>query len=553
MRTPMVDIARTVGIVLSTALTWSASIPTPVRALDSVLTWKARHASFRGNTSCSYGDPGCNRCVNDVRKQFDAMTRDGQMVEMINGWTWEDRDYKPSSFKPTEVLTMLPGSFNIPLPGQDLSIGPGSGSHFQSIVRSQSSSPALFASYGGDKAAIFMVDTPERTSGEIGAGALQWLYPGETTHPGGMAAIGEYLVVASDDDDRPLLHFLNVSDAPRAGVTRDISTAVANVSAVQLDSEGYLLLTTTTSKRNEYRVWFTTSLDSPRIEEVAHDFIEASGPEVDVDGSHGFENTTLITECGTGDIYMLGVNGKPDISADNKGLWYLYKLTADGRLQYVSRNTRNMHGAACNTRASGSAFAGPEGELVFYCHQKGQRATQRADGISCAVNSAIPLAATVVPLYRDDANEDGSIDKGAWSSFKSAVAKHYKKAVLITAAATVPGAAETVAAVAGSAAATATAAAGTAAATGAAVAGSAAATGAALGGSAIATATATAVSAVATGTAVAGTAVATASAVAGTLVNNFAVNTLVIPNGACMRAISADTRIFYTEFWPTGD
>jgi hypothetical protein len=374
-----------VGWSLAALGALSVAVPVDARALDTAVMWNARFAGLRGNLACSVGDPDCNRCVYDVRGQFEAMAHGNKFLESVSTWHFDDGAKQPSGYAATDVLTILPGPFGI----GDISLTPGveNGSHFQSLVRSPSASPNLFASYGGVTSGIFMIEAPETSRGMLDGGSLSYIYKGATGHPGGMAAIGEHLLVASDSDTQPLLHVIDVGNAPASGRTYPLPEKVANVSAAQLATGGYVLLTTTTSGENSHRLWYTPSLTDVRLEPMFGVPTEASwAPELDgKEGTEGFENTSLITECGTGNLYMIGANGTPDVAQDNKGVWALYQLTAQRELRFVARNTVKMHGPACNTRASGTAFAAKYGRLGLYCHQKGQQAEQRAQGIRCGI------------------------------------------------------------------------------------------------------------------------------------------------------------------------
>jgi hypothetical protein len=235
---------------------------------------------------------------------------------------------------------------------------------------------------------------------------------------------------------------------------------------------------------------------------------------------------------------MVAVNGDPYITASNNGIWALYLVHSNMGLEFKGNNKIQMHGPACNTRASGSAYAGPRGELVLYCHQKGERATQFVDAISCAEDSVVPYASAFIPLStltgasnasssQQSTPIPGAVTFGLISWAKGVAHKIEKLGKKVIDVIGDSGAAEATALALG---------------------------GAALGDF-VTTASVAAGSAAATGSAVLGTGLATGGAVigmAGAVATNFGLNTLFSPNGACMRAVSADTRIYYTEIWPVG-
>jgi hypothetical protein len=113
------------------------------------------------------------------------------------------------------------------------------------------------------------------------------------------------------------------------------------------------------------------------------DLVADQHPDIGDKDVQGFENLSIVTECGTGDLYVLGVNGGEFPDTANE--WWLHRLEDGPTLKFVDKNTLDIRGDACNPRASGTAFAGAYGELGLYCHQKGQRDNQTINAVTCAI------------------------------------------------------------------------------------------------------------------------------------------------------------------------
>jgi hypothetical protein len=357
--------------------------------------WVARFSEFKGDLSCRYGDPGCNRCTYDVEAQFRAMVREGRQRESTYSWSFGG-DYEPSGDSVDDFLQR----------------NPDESTHVQGIARASSASPNVLVSHAAEDrgGGLFLIDTDERADGRVRDGALEAIQRGVTHHTGGIQGLGEWFVIANDDDGA-YLQFLNAADPLSPTVDRrineDNALEAAAVAGAKLRGGGYVLATEPDSKYNGYQFWYTPSLDKPHLERVWVDVVPSAGqPDlglgggvagIGADNTTGFEGISFVTECGTGNIYMVGVAGDPGF-ANNNGVWTLHRLSYEGkpRLRYVTRNTEDMHFPACNTRAGGSAFVGKYGELGLYCSQKGRQKADRINAFICAGELVFPLIAPVV-------------------------------------------------------------------------------------------------------------------------------------------------------------
>lgn len=85
------------------------------------------------------------------------------------------------------------------------------------------------------------------------------------------------------------------------------------------------------------------------------------------------ENMSLVTECGSGDIYAVHTTGDQNglTAISGNGYWRLSKLAQRGQqltLQPVNAfiNTQNI--ASCSMRATATVHVNPANRLEFYCH-----------------------------------------------------------------------------------------------------------------------------------------------------------------------------------------
>ncbi len=87
-----------------------------------------------------------------------------------------------------------------------------------------------------------------------------------------------------------------------------------------------------------------------------------------------YQNVNLITECGTGDIYLLGTGnpGYAGSAGSGDNFADLFRLSASGaavRLEQMGRRSFQEGGSdACTFRAGATAYVDKDGRLLLYCH-----------------------------------------------------------------------------------------------------------------------------------------------------------------------------------------
>ena len=82
------------------------------------------------------------------------------------------------------------------------------------------------------------------------------------------------------------------------------------------------------------------------------------------------ENMSLITECGTGDIYSIHSTGD-SIAITGKGYWRLSKLVSNDKalgLTAINAFTIGQDLKRCSMRATGTVNVNQQNRLEFVCH-----------------------------------------------------------------------------------------------------------------------------------------------------------------------------------------
>jgi len=248
-------------------------------------------------------------------------------------------------------------------------------------------------------AGIFMV----YLDGVQGAEGTRWVYPGDdftgeppanrrthlyypladTDHPGGMQAVGDYLVVAAEapEGSAPFVEILQrvtgdvaYSTLQRFTLYGDLGEPVAPsrfitaVALTQLRNGSYLLFVL--GKDEEQQGWFYRSDAGPLNAETAWSFLgHVALPD-------WYQNVGLIDECDTRDVYLLATNNVDFDGSASSGTEYadLMRVTWNAESEQVevplisSRTFGAGGGGYCTFRAGAHAFIDLDGRLALYCH-----------------------------------------------------------------------------------------------------------------------------------------------------------------------------------------
>jgi hypothetical protein len=343
----------------------------------------------RGDLSCRRGDPDCNPCTAGVRAQFRRVAR-GQAQWKSKPWRFEwGTRYSPDSVRPYEAFdedTDLANALGL------------SSSHPQAFVRTNAG-PAWYAGThsqheAGRPGTVFIVQQDAD-----GKKSLAALHRTKTQHPNGLHVLGHYLLFAErPDKTRP--DELRVIDIDRRQVRQDITHLVpedpgtakswkqfgGGLGAAKLSDGSYLVISSLPGDRK------TSAGGVPQLR--FHQFYNLRGnladpaaatmrflgaqqftPTAAVPAKYQFsENLSLVTECGTGDIYGIHSSGDgegPD-GLEGSGYYRLSKLEAGPSgpvLTPIDVFEMSQNTADCHIRSAASVGVGPNGRLEFLCHQ----------------------------------------------------------------------------------------------------------------------------------------------------------------------------------------
>jgi hypothetical protein len=326
--------------------------------------------TFLGQTNCPAGSPGCNSCVNDVRRALD----DG----FAGGFSWDRKPWRFSWTRSYAPANVRPDSAY-----QDGSILPDH--HVQGFVRTNSSRIR------------FMMTHSDETRGSIsrieqladGRKQLATLVGAGIPHPSGGQVLGKFFLFAEGntlrvlDVDGPATNLrlsFPTTDTQRSGARG----AGGGLGAVRLADGRTLIIASTpggeaaATRRTLFYTKPGTITDAGALTLVGEtNYSQPAAWRGDYQRS---ENLSVLTECGTGTIYTLHATGEVD------GLRGYYRLSrvdtaANGRATLTTIKAYNMNQNIfdCHLRSSGTAFATPQHTLELYCHQW---STQRLFGLS---------------------------------------------------------------------------------------------------------------------------------------------------------------------------
>jgi hypothetical protein len=239
--------------------------------------------------------------------------------------------------------------------------------------------------------------------GAAGADGTRWVYPGmslageppstrrtyfyhpiaDTAHPGGMQASGDYLVVAAEAPEgaAPFVELfqrtpddVTYQSLQRVVLYGDLGEPVAPsrfitaAALARLDSGAYLLFVL--GKDEEQQGWFYVSDPAPLAAETVWSFVGHVGMPA------WYQNATLLTECDSGNLYLLATDNAGFDGGSDSGTEYaeLMQITGNIPSQQVdnwliaSRTFGAGGGGYCTFRAAANPFVDRDGQIALYCH-----------------------------------------------------------------------------------------------------------------------------------------------------------------------------------------
>jgi len=315
----------------------------------------------KGDTNCRVGQPNCNMCASNVQQQFKrAAANQIRWQTMPWSFTWPQR-YPPQNLRPLDIFDGKPAhALGIP------------DTHVQGFVRTNSSLYPYAGSHSHKKrGGIFVVKI-----GADGKKFLSTLHQTKGRHPSGVHIIGKYLAYGLGKR----LYFKDINSRNQQ-VEFSLPIEKANfgggLGIVKLADDRHLVVTTGPGgqkRRPRFNRFYILKSSNGRPSSLK--LINESSTKKPSQWPRGLEfseNLSLITECGTGDIYSVHTSGdEKGISAiTGNGYWKLSKLVRKERslgLTAINAFTMRQDMKSCNIRAAATVGVTPQNRMEFSCH-----------------------------------------------------------------------------------------------------------------------------------------------------------------------------------------
>ena len=358
------------GVLLKNKINTQAGRPAP--SSDLVITSSVKQAQnthkflrsnllVKGVTNCKRGQADCNVCANNVQQQFNKAA--SQQIRWANKpwrFNWKQR-YAPFGKSPKEIFDGVP-AYALGIPD----------THVQGFVRTNSTRYPYAGSHSHKKKGGIFVIKQERN----GKKYLSSLHQTKGRHPSGVHIIGKYLVYGDGNS-------LIFKDINSPNQQKDIRLSIpkagfgGGLGIVKTSRNMHLVVTSGpggNNRRPRYHRFYRLKSINGRPSSLR--FLGESASRMPNQWPAGFsfsENLSLITECGTGDIYAIHTSGdEKGVSAiSGNGYWRLSKLhSSQNKLSLIPVsafiNRQNM--VSCSMKASGTVHVNPQHKLEFYCH-----------------------------------------------------------------------------------------------------------------------------------------------------------------------------------------
>jgi len=317
----------------------------------AILWYAARSPEARanwlfGDDTCAVSDRTCNRCINNVASQFARIDDPSQ-----KSFQWTDVFYPPEGLNP---WTSFDASWVK--------------SHYQGFARVQRGGSVEFIGFSYAPSTPGLIGIAHEPS--PGNWEVQTLYTGANNHPSTMFALGAYFGFANGDN---LLQFIDVedenwklADQPSYEMPKDdpnrlgIDTAGGGIAMARLRGGGYLLTVEQAGSRQRVDFFFIDGdLEAPARKQFL-----GSTPAPSSD------NMSLITECGTGDLYLIQISGTDIALEFGSSRWVLARIDwgfDDGphRVHVDEKDDWTNSATYCWPRGGASATALEDGRLEF--------------------------------------------------------------------------------------------------------------------------------------------------------------------------------------------
>jgi hypothetical protein len=355
-------------------LTILMAAPSASASVETTLDWHASRSAWAkknwlyGDEACAHGKEDCNRCAPDVEQQWADMAA-GALAWRERSWHFGWDRISPPSYLPPDD-TWDAGGYH---PAQWEEWWKY---HTQGFVRTNNPSVKYAMSHSDDWDGSF---TFVNSSNSIHAMHLT-----ASPHPSGLFTLGQYVglvdgtnVVRFFDTRRSqeshLIRYTMSAETAGAGRTDSgpgVKDANGGIAIAKLFHGGYLVVVGQGGVSNPSQETYFYFTEGKAIGPNRQEYLGKapySGPA----GAGQSENVSIITECGTGQLYTVHVGGQDQL--DGNGWYRLSKVVwgATGpSLQVVNVKWVNMNDDYCHHRSAASASVRSDGTIDLYCHQR---------------------------------------------------------------------------------------------------------------------------------------------------------------------------------------
>ncbi len=319
-------------------------------------------ASFtKGDSRCRFGEADCNVCAVNVQQQF-QMAAAKRIRWSRSRWDfkWPQR-YPPQNKRPFDIFD-----------GNNKFAGIPDG-HIQGFVKTNSRLYPYAGSHSHkSRGGVFVVKRDGR-----GNNFLNSLHQTKSRHPSGAHTIGHYVAYGFNNNS------IKFRDINSPNQSRVISLPMRNTNfggglgITRLSRDNHLIVTTGPGgqdSRPRYNRFY--HLKSVNGVPQSIRFLNQSTTNKPSQWPNGFrfsENMSLITECGSGDIYAIHTTGdEKGLSAlTGNGYWRLSKLVSRQNilgLTAINGFSNRQNIKSCYARAAATVHVNPQNRLEFHCH-----------------------------------------------------------------------------------------------------------------------------------------------------------------------------------------
>lgn len=324
-----------------------------------------------GDTSCPYGSRDCNRCAYDVVNSVNKLSTYGEPLGFHIG-AHPEPSFNPFTkdfhghFQGVQRVSTTSGDYLV-VSQDDMKSTSGDWSGL-GIVRltSRDGDGYRWRSNRLLKNLDFEYTAPPDPDMIV---TTVWI-TNEHDHPGGFQILGDYLAVGTDH----LVHLYDLAN-PEApidmGVVLDRPGFSSSTTSLAKLADGHYLLVVSNSDAEQLDFYFSSQPNS--ISEFI--FYDSFHKDEVLGGDwHAYQNMNLVTECGTGDVYLIGTyNGGwfKTYWGEDRAVVYSIQKSLSGEIILEEQLSKHLHcayrgEADCNFDAAAGIYVDPSGQIILY-------------------------------------------------------------------------------------------------------------------------------------------------------------------------------------------